>query len=139
MTDKHVACFVLYDVLKHAALMENRPEYNDGREYWVYPGGKLEDGESAYDAMVREMRQEIGCTPLDTGCEQLAEPILAVNGWTCTGFLVTAWWPIFVPPRVLDTGAPLAWINPFAIACEPTGSTARRHLARRTCMRLLEL
>jgi len=38
-------------------LMHRRKE---GREYWVFPGGSVEDGETQEQAMIREIREETG-------------------------------------------------------------------------------
>lgn len=39
-------------------------------ERWEFPGGKIDEGEDAFDAIVREMNEEFGCkaTPKDKIC-----------------------------------------------------------------------
>ena len=34
--------------------------YGDFKDGWEFPGGKIEDGESPQDAIVREIREELG-------------------------------------------------------------------------------
>ncbi|MFA6970269.1 MAG: Nudix family hydrolase [Gallionella sp.] len=41
-------------------LLAQRPSDKIWAGYWEFPGGKLEAGETAYDALVRELREELG-------------------------------------------------------------------------------
>lgn len=97
-------------------LVEQRPKTDRYYpEAWIFPGGKLEPGETAWRAMVREMDQELGVRP------QLAYdldlPDLYYGGnegnpaFLLRAFLVRLWMPYHaLPPCVLDTGAPLTWV-----------------------------
>ena len=43
-------------------LIAQRPAGKALAGRWAFPGGKLHDGESAYDGLVRELREELGVT-----------------------------------------------------------------------------
>src|SRR5205085_678791 len=60
---------------------------------WSFPGGHVEAGESLHDALIRELREEIGVTPLSF--EQIGaieEPNAQANGDASYHmFAITAW------------------------------------------------
>lgn len=127
--NKEVAIFVLWDEDTKTALMENRPEYNDGEEYWVYPGGKLEEWETPEQAMLRECYEEIGYRPLNW--MENVTTVSGDNGWTCHVFQVAPCPPIAEVPSTTDRGAPLRWISPGDIVQLAPGPTARLAIAQR--------
>lgn len=44
-------------------LIAKRPSHKTGGDLWEFPGGKIETNESAEEALVRELQEEIGITP----------------------------------------------------------------------------
>jgi len=47
-------------VKKKKILTTKRPTDKSFPNYWEFPGGKLERGESFYDAIIRELQEELG-------------------------------------------------------------------------------
>ena len=41
-------------------LLAKRPKGKPFEDYWEFPGGKLEQGESVHEALQRELREELG-------------------------------------------------------------------------------
>jgi 8-oxo-dGTP diphosphatase len=105
------AVFVLYrDGL---VLMEQRPEtdaYFPGE--WLFPAGKVEDGETPHAAMHRELGEELGVLARDWQFLGVGRTIYYARpgqqSHRMYPALVTRW-DGEVPDAVLDSGAPLAW------------------------------
>jgi 8-oxo-dGTP diphosphatase len=55
----HVAAGILIDA-DGRLLITDRSQATSMRECWEFPGGKLADGESAVDALRRELGEELG-------------------------------------------------------------------------------
>ncbi|MFT5258407.1 MAG: 8-oxo-dGTP diphosphatase [Saprospiraceae bacterium] len=63
MARKRIDVAVGILINEHAQLFaQQRPEGTDCAGKWEFPGGKLEPGESAVDALVRELKEELGIT-----------------------------------------------------------------------------
>lgn len=50
---------VLYCQVSQAVLLATRPNGKTYAGYWEFPGGKLEAGESAFNALSRELQEEL--------------------------------------------------------------------------------
>lgn len=49
-------------IIKDGKLFATERGYGNYKGWWEFPGGKLEDGEKAEEACVREIREELGAT-----------------------------------------------------------------------------
>ncbi|GAB6195794.1 Nudix family hydrolase [Lysobacter xanthus] len=89
----HVVAGVLRDV-RGRVLLARRTEGRDLAGLWEFPGGKCEPGETPDEALVRELREELGIearigAPLIRVPQQYPDKLLAldvrhVDGWTGT-------------------------------------------------------
>ena len=76
---------------------------------WEFPGGKVEPGEDARDALVREVAEELGCT-------------VAITGWLPGSVPIGTTHELRVATAVLVAGEPeptehdlLRWLAPDAL------------------------
>ena len=89
-------------------LIAERPPGKALAGRWEFPGGKLHEGESPYDALVRELREELGvevlaATRLMRYPYQYPGRVVWLDMWT-----VSRWRG---EPRGLD-GQALKWVEP---------------------------
>lgn len=104
MKQVHVVAGVLRDA-RGRVLLARRTEGRDLAGLWEFPGGKVEPGESPENALVRELREELGvetevgapvaCVPLESPGRRL---LLDVREVAFSGL-----------PRGLE-GQALAWV-----------------------------
>jgi 8-oxo-dGTP diphosphatase len=99
--------------------------------WWEFPGGKTEPGESLDAALVREIREELGVTPLEfeKWCEKLHEyehAFVRLHFFHVTGF--------DGEPTALENQQ-LAWVVPGKVDCGeflPVDISILEELERRT-------
>lgn len=71
MTEVQVAAAVIQ--LGDLVLIAQRPQQAHQGGKWEFPGGKIEAGESAWQALARELHEELGILPL------VGEPLLTLS------------------------------------------------------------
>lgn len=103
----HVMAAVMLDALGRV-LLAQRPPGKHLAGLWEFPGGKLEAGETPFEALARELREEIGVTLLR------AEPLIRVPcHYSDRELLLDTWqteqWE--GEPRSLE-GQALQWLPP---------------------------
>src|SRR5690606_3172329 len=86
-------------------LVCQRPAHKRHGAPWEFPGGKVEEGESDFDAVARELEEELGVRVLEVGGElfSMADP---------GSPFVIAFLPVEIEgePRCLEHAA-LAWVT----------------------------
>ncbi|MGJ3231385.1 MAG: (deoxy)nucleoside triphosphate pyrophosphohydrolase [Oceanicaulis sp.] len=92
-------------------LVAQRPEGKSFAGLWEFPGGKIEAGESPEQALIRELREELGVEP----CEQCLQPFAFASHPVEGGrhmlmpLFVCRRWDGFVDPK---EGQQIRWVRP---------------------------
>ncbi len=86
----HVACGVLVNA-QGEVLLAQRPEGKIAAGWWEFPGGKIEQGESALQALTRELQEELGVTvrkaaPLIRFHHEYSNRTIVLDTWRVTAF-----------------------------------------------------
>ena len=106
-------------------LLAQRPPDKIWAGYWEFPGGKIEPGESPYQALVRELREELGIT-VTTAYPWLTRVFTYLHATVRLNFFrVTAWSGELHPHE----GQEFAWQRVSSIASSqetPVSSFPRR-------------
>jgi 8-oxo-dGTP diphosphatase len=91
-------------------LIGRRPEGKPMAGLWEFPGGKIEDGETPEDAMIRELREELG---IETRTACLAPLTFASHSYESLHLVMPLYvcrkWQGVPKPRVHSA---LKWVRP---------------------------
>lgn len=58
MEIKHVVAAV---IIENGRVLATQRGYGEYKDFWEFPGGKIEPGETPEEALVREIREEMAC------------------------------------------------------------------------------
>ncbi len=86
----HVAVAIIENVHKQILLALRQPHQHQGN-LWEFPGGKVEKGETVYDTLAREMREELGVViisaqPFITTSYHYSNKLVLLDAWRVTKF-----------------------------------------------------
>jgi 8-oxo-dGTP diphosphatase len=107
MTPVHVAVGVILDSQGRVLITRRAPRAHQG-DLWEFPGGKVEEGESLFTALTRELREELGIVIGRTSA------LLEVHhdyGDKLVFLDVHLVWDYSGEARPLEH-QPMAWVNP---------------------------
>ena len=111
-----VAAVALVDV-DGRVLIAQRPAGKSMAGLWEFPGGKVDAGETPEQALVRELREELG---IETATSCLAPIAFASHGYETFHLLMPVFacrkWNGIPQPR---EGQTLKWVAPFDLSRYP--------------------
>lgn len=111
MDDRIVEVAAALIVREGRFLICRRPEHKARGGLWEFPGGKTEAGESVFDAVVRECREELGVTIVPSRVvDEVTHPYPDITVRLSLVLAVIA----EGEPMLLEHSA-LAWISPSDI------------------------
>ena len=104
-----VVCVALVDA-DGRVLLAQRPPGKPMAGLWEFPGGKVHEGETPEDALIRELKEELG---IDTAASCLAPFTFTSHRYETFHLLM----PMYVCRKWQGTAAPregqiLAWVRP---------------------------
>jgi len=100
----HVAVGVILNK-DNQVLLALRPEHAHQGGRWEFPGGKVEPDENVQQALYRELREELGITPLKS--RSLIE---IQHDYADKSVLLDVWWvDVFDGKPIGCEGQPLRW------------------------------
>ncbi|PMH39777.1 7,8-dihydro-8-oxoguanine-triphosphatase [Vibrio sp. 10N.286.49.B3] len=67
MKPLHIVAAIIFNADKSQVFITKRPDHAHKGGLWEFPGGKVESGETAQHALVRELNEEVGIDT--TGCQ----------------------------------------------------------------------
>ena len=87
----HVVAGVIYHPSKQQVLIARRPEHLHQGGLWEFPGGKVAQGESAQQALFRELKEELAIevnasTPLLCTAHDYSDKPVLLDVWAVNGF-----------------------------------------------------
>jgi 8-oxo-dGTP diphosphatase len=81
----HVAAGII--IQNDKILIAERPKGTSFAGFWEFPGGKAEPGETSQEALIRELQEEVGITPIHSShFTTVSHERLILDFWWVTQF-----------------------------------------------------
>jgi 8-oxo-dGTP diphosphatase len=106
MKTVHVAVAVIVDQQQQVLIALRKPEQHQGG-LWEFPGGKVEPNESVFDALRREINEELSLQI------NSAEPLIKIeHQYSDKSVLLDVWWvDQFVGTAIGNEGQAIKWCD----------------------------